>query len=388
MKGCDIEWCNISRCTDTGEEVEDVTTATTSFERIDDFWAPSLDVTPAEDLRRIREAAPWFKESFRESGTVASFAARSLVTLPYPRRFALWEACKLPVPYVWMTNRMFVIRWEQDGRTRTLLAEPSDYELGIDTPFLRKSIGSLPMGRDRALDTFFVRHAHVEEHLADMGISPHEIDYLSFDHLHTQDVRRLVGTTTPAPDIGFPDSPVPPLFPNAKLIVQRDELDHVRDVHPFQARFHQSWTYRDIDTDRLEIVEGDLLLGPGVALLRSPGHTLGNHTLVVNTSRGIFTSSENGVAVDSWAPHRSRIPGVARWASAWGYEVVMNFNTPEYASWQYNSMIKEKLVADTIPGTDLPQVFPSSELTRHRLAPGVKPVHEHGDLFIGPEREP
>lgn len=353
--------------------------------RIDHFEAPGLDVTPAAQLRAIRKQAPAFKEWFRSTGTVDFFAARSLVTLPYPKRFGLWEACNLPIPYVWMTNRMFVVQWkDEDGGTKTLLAEPSDYELGVDTPFLKRSIDRLPMQRERALDTFFVRHDHVDEHLAALGITPADVHYLSFDHLHTQDVRRLIGTTAPAPDLGYDDRPVPATFPNAKLIVQPSELEHVRDVHPFQARFHQSRTYEDVNEDALLAVDGDVLLGPGVALLRTPGHTLGNHTLVLNTSRGIFTSSENGIAVECYAPEQSRIPGVAKWAKEWGYEVVMNFNTPEYASWQYNSMVKEKLVADAIPGgSGLPQVFPSSELTRHRLAPGVKPLYEHGDLTIG-----
>lgn len=348
------------------------------------FAAPDLASTPAEQLREVRGRAPEFKEWFRGTGRVELFAARSLVTLPYPRRFGLWESCNVPVPYVWMTNRMFVVQWQDEGRTKTLLAEPSDYELGVDTPFLKRSIDRLPMQRERALDTFFVRHAHVDERLAELGLAPEDVDYLAFDHLHTQDVRRLIGTTAPAPDLGYHDGPVPPTFPNAKLIVQPSELEHVRDVHPFQARFHQSETYQSIRDDALAIVDGDVLLGPGVALLRTPGHTLGNHTLVVNTRRGIFTSSENGIAVECYAPEHSKLPGVARWARQWGYEVVMNFNTPEYASWQYNSMVKEKLIADPLPGRpELPQVFPSSELTRHKLAPGIKPSFEHGDLTIG-----
>jgi hypothetical protein len=75
---------------------------------------------------------------------------------------------------------------------------------------------------------------------------------------------------------------------------------------------------------------------------------------------------------------------VRKWTREWGYEVVMNFNTPEYASWQYNAMIKERLIADPVPRRpELPQVAPSSELTRHRLAPGVRPTYEHGELTIG-----
>ena len=363
--------------------------ATTTLDRIDHFSAPGLDTTPAAQLREIRSAAPAFKEWFRNTGTVTGMASRSLVTLPYPKRFGLWEACSLPVPYVWMTNRMFVIQWVEDGRTKTLLAEPSDYDLGVETPFLKRAIDRLPMGNERALDTLFTRHAHVEEHLAAFGIRPEDVDLLAFDHLHTQDIRRLVGTKNPAPDLGYADRPVPATFPNARLIVQRDEFEHVKDVHPFQARFHQSWTYSDIDEDKLLITDGDVLLGPGVALLRTPGHTLGNHTLVVNTERGIFTSSENGVAVESYAPEHSKIPGIKKWAAEWGYEVVLNFNTPEFASWQYNSMIKEKLIADPIQSHPaLPQVLPSSELTRHRLAPGIRPTFEHGELTIGRITQP
>jgi hypothetical protein len=31
-------------------------------------------------------------------------------------------------------------------------------------------------------------------------------------------------------------------------------------------------------------------------------------------------------------------------------------------------------------------VFPSSELARHRLAPGIRPTYAHGDLTVGEVR--
>lgn len=349
--------------------------------RLDAFAAPSLETTPAAALRQIREDAPAFKEWFRSTGVVTAFAARSLVTLPYPRRFGLWDACSLPVPFVWMTNRMFVVQWRDPaGHLRTMVVEPSDYELGVQTPYVRHAVRRIP-GADRA----FTRHGTVLEHLAALGIAPADVDYVTFDHLHTQDIRRITGTYEPAPDLGYADRPVPPMFPNAVLIVQREELAHVRDVHPFQARFHQSLTYRDVRIDAIREVDGDVLVGPGVALLRTPGHTFGNHTIVVNTpDRGIITSSENGIAVECYAPEHSRLLGVAKWAKTWGFEVILNFNTPEFASWQYNAMVKEKLVADPIPSAPmLPQVFPSSQLTRSRFAPGIRPTFEHSDLTIG-----
>ena len=349
------------------------------------FAPVTLDEPPARMLERLRAETAAFKDWFTRQGTVDALWTRSLVTLPYPRTYALWEASASRVPYVWMTNRVMVVRWQQDGRTVTLLAEPSDYELGENTPYLRTAVRHLPLPDQRAIDLLFDRHGTVAEHLAALGISPDEVDLLVFDHLHTQDVRRLIGTTQPAPDIGYPDRPVPALFPNARLIVHRTELAHVREVHPFQARFHQPRTYDHVDESRLLIVDGDVLVGPGVALLHAPGHTLGNFTLVFNTrERGVFASSENGVAVECYVPRQSRLKGVARWAREQGMEVVLNFNTPEFASWQYNAMVREKLLADPVPSDPRwPQVLPSSELTHHRFAPGIRPTFEHGELTIG-----
>jgi hypothetical protein len=47
-------------------------------------------------------------------------------------------------------------------------------------------------------------------------------------------------------------------------------------------------------------------------------------------------------------------------------------------------MVREKLLAHPVPDDPRwPQVLPSSELARHRLAPGIRPTFAHGDLEIG-----
>ena len=102
-----------------------------------------------------------------------------------------------------------------------MVAEPSDYELGVSTPYVSASIegGSGPLGglKSRLVDKAFIRFPSVLEQLAEMGIAPEEVDYVAFDHLHTQDIRRLMGTTAPAPDLGYPDSPIPPDVPQCPL---------------------------------------------------------------------------------------------------------------------------------------------------------------------------
>ncbi|HVF19594.1 MAG TPA: hypothetical protein VNA14_05065, partial [Mycobacteriales bacterium] len=115
-------------------------TTTSTLTAIEQLAVPTLEETPAAALRRLRADVPEFKRWFRETGVVDGFASRSLVTLPYPTRFALWEASRSRLPYVWMTNRMMVVQWREDDRTRTLVAEPTDYDLGRNTPFLEHSI--------------------------------------------------------------------------------------------------------------------------------------------------------------------------------------------------------------------------------------------------------
>jgi hypothetical protein len=358
------------------------------FTPIEVFDAPDLARPPLEELRALPDRCEEFRALIRASGTVDAFWSRSLVTLPYMRRYGLYEACWIPAPYVWFTNRVFIVRWTaDDGSTKTLLAEPTDHELGDKTPFFAEEKKRIRRFGPWLENRMVERHATLLQVLSAAGIAPEEVDYLSFDHLHTQDVRRLIGTHEPVKELGHSKEPVPAWFPNAKLIVQAAEIAHLdHGIHPFQQRFFQPPDrYDHLPKEKLLVIDGDVLLGPGVALMRTPGHTLGNHSLVVNTAeRGIFTSSENGISADSYAPRHSKIPGVRKWAKRWGYEVVMNFNTPEYASLQYNSMVKERLVADPVksaPG--FRQTVPSSELVHHPLAPGIRPTLVHGDLTLG-----
>jgi hypothetical protein len=121
-----------------------------------------------------------------------------------------------------------------------------------------------------------------------------------------------------------------------------------------------------------------VLLGPGVALLSTPGHTLGNQTLALNTSTGIWAVSENAMAAECLVPEHSRIPGVSKASARWQREVVLNANTPEALADQYCSIVLEKTLADVAQGDPrFPQYFPSSELTPARWAPGARPTFVH-----------
>ncbi|MFC0040771.1 hypothetical protein [Actinomadura rayongensis] len=352
------------------------------FRRIEIFDEVNVIAEPGLQLQAIRSRAPEFQSWFRAQGTAVAVETCDLVATPFPREYALWRAALSPTPFVRIYNRMMVVRFDDfDGVRRTLLVEPTDSKLAENTPFFRALADRFgPRMRDLAV----VWGPTVAEHLARLGIDRAEIDYITFDHLHVQDLRPHLGTTTPQPGLGAPDRPLDPLFPNAKLLVMRPEWELMQRLHPLQRNFFQPETYRDLRTDNVVCLDGDVLLGPGVALIATPGHTIGNQTLVLNTDSGIWTQSENGVHPESYQPEQSRIPGLARWARSSGQEVVINANTPELAALHYNSMVKEKLIADRGgPGGGWVQHFASSELTPWKLAPLVSPSFTYGALRHG-----
>jgi hypothetical protein len=126
------------------------------------------------------------------------------------------------------------------------------------------------------------------------------------------------------------------------------------------------------------------LIGPGVALLSTPGHTLGNQTLVVNTETGIWASSENVIAAECLTPEHSRIPGVRRYTRTWEQEIVLNANTLENTARQYNSCVLEKSIVDAARADSrFLQFMPSSELTGTVLSPGTSPTFTHSGIFHG-----
>ncbi|TCJ96394.1 hypothetical protein [Nocardia alba] len=331
---------------------------------------------PGARLTAIRTQAVAFRQEFLGTGTPDSVTTCDLVTLPYPTRFGLFRASRAIAPFLAITNRMLVIRWaESDGTPRVLLFEPSDVELGRYTPYFDKLVERTP---DVVSKRVVTEHGTVVGHLSRLGIDPAEVDYLMFDHLHTQDLRRWIGTTTHQADLGGQPKPV---FPRAKVIVQRDELAAMADLHPMQRPWYQPGAYRDVSPESFLPIDGSVVFGPGVAVVKTPGHVFGNQSLVLNTSTGVWVSSENVIAAECLTPEFSRMPGIARWAREWGQEIVLNANTIETTVDQYNSIILEKTLADRSQrDSRFAQFFPSSELTAAWTNPGTSPTFAHGAI--------
>ncbi|SEH12591.1 hypothetical protein [Thermoleophilum album] len=331
-----------------------------------------FDIWPRGDrLKAIRAAVEEFKRRFKEQGQVIAVRSIDLAAAPYLTKFAFHGAARALNPYISIKNRMVVVRYHDfEGRQRILVWEPSEPEGSAEAPFYTQMIEKTQSSRlYRFLEHFtYKQYTTPLEALRTAGVAPEDVDYISFDHLHVQDPRLIL-----------------PHFPNAKLLVQWREVATLQSMHPMQWYWYVEGGLDGIPNERLVLLDGDVELGPGVAIVWTPGHTDGNHSLVINTPDGVWVSSENGVASDNWQPHLSRIPGVREYAVNMRREVCPNANTLEDSIDQYDSMVKEKTIAD--PSRRDPrwkQVLPSSELAPWRRQWPVVPTHVHGPLNYGP----
>ena len=325
-------------------------------------------------LSAMRSAAERLRAELLDADAAVCVRTLPLTTLLYPSRYAFWGAALSPAPFVQLSHRCLLVQIRTAAGVKTLLWNPTDTVAARKTPFFAQLI--------RTTGEWIVDHllaktyGTVLEHLARLGLAPERVDYVAFDHLHTQDLRPLLGTTGP--------DGRPPLFPNATLLIQRPEWEEAADPHPLQASWFVAGAVEGVRTNRVAMLDGDVSLGAGVALVWTPGHTAGNHSLVVRTERGLWVSSENGVAAESWSPLESRIPGLRSYARRMRLEVILNANTVEGGTDQYTSMVVERTLAD--PARDEAgffQVFPSSELTASPLAPGLAPSHSVVELSSG-----
>ena len=347
----------------------------------DEFDAANETWPRGDRPAAIREAASEFRARFATpENRIRGVRTVDLASAGYPVKFAFGGAARAVNPFINILNRLVVVQYEDfEGELRTLVYEPTVPEGPAEAPFYEQMIARY--GDFLAYKVFAQIYNSVPEALAKTGVRPEDVDFVSFDHLHVQDVRFVLGTTEP---IEGESAPRPPLFPNAKLITQSKEYDTFRSLHPMQWAWYVAEGIKDIPEENVALIDGDVELGKGVALVWTPGHTDGNHSLVINADDGVWASSENGVCADNWHPHLSKIPGVRKTAEFFNREVILNSNTLEDSIDQYDSMIKEKALADSNRRDPrYKNVFPSSEMTDWRRQWPVVPTFTYGGMSSG-----
>lgn len=340
--------------------------------RVDTLDAAWATAGSGARLEAVRKAGRKLRDQILATGPVRFVRTADIATFPYPTSFGLQGAASSLLPFVFLRNRVNVVQVDHGSRTVTILVNPTDAARSRKAPFFARMEARFGTTATNLIGKV---HNTIDAALAGFGVTREQIDYVTFDHLHVQDVRGLLA---PGPDGKA-------YLPNAKLLAQRAELATLQGgVHPLQAQWYIPECLAGVPADRIVALDGDYLLGGGFAIVRTPGHTIGNHSLVVVTDRGAWTISENGIAVDAYAPGISEIRGVARHAREQGVECILNANTLEHSLDQYTSMVLEKTLAGTVPERpELPQHVPSSELVAHPLALGLAPTYSHGAISYG-----
>jgi N-acyl homoserine lactone hydrolase len=145
-----------------------------------------------------------------------------------------------------------------DGKTRILV------DSGMpDMPEVRRSLNVGGIGGG---------HASLIEALALHGLAPKDIQFVIPTHLH------------------FDHSCNLDLFPDACVLVQRDELFHAIDPVATQRIYYR----RDIVIElinrkrgtQLRLLDGDCDFMEGIKLLKLPAHTPGMHVPIITTALG------------------------------------------------------------------------------------------------------
>ncbi len=361
-----------------------------AIQPIQNFKGARDSSIPRNRLEDVRNRARKFREEMLSGGQVLFYKTCELVRVPYPVRYAftnVYTQSMLQTPVLHIVNRLFVIQFKTGAGVKTLLFSPSDVMANAETRFFKR-LGGGDLARmegkigEKSAAGFLKSAAQklvaptsltVDQWLEKIGIRPEQVDYISYDHLHTQDLRNWLGT-----DGGRG------LFPNAKLLIMRQEWESAQGLVPPQQDWYCPKGTAGLDPGRIVLLESDVKLGEGVAFIQTPGHTMGNHSLVVHTPEGLMVSSENGVGVDAYAPDKSQISAVRKYAKSTQMEVVLNGNTQESGLDQYISMVTEKEIAGpSRRNPDFPNMVCSSEFTAYWLFPGLKPSFNFGDLEFG-----
>lgn len=320
----------------------------------------------------VERAGRAFGDQLREGSKVVSVRTLPTSDAPYPVRFAFNGTVPSLAPgaLLIMKNRSLLVQVSTSEGIKNVLFNPTDGPANKATPFYQRLTERTP---DFLRRPFEPKPNRCAEQLAELGLSTADIDVIAFDHFHTQDLRPLLGTSTMAPR-----------FPNAYLLAPRVEWNDWDHLPMLQRAWFLPDGKKGVPEDRVILTDNDLVLGDGAALLRTPGHSTGNQTLFAHADQGVFGSSENGTCADNWAPRESHLPGMKRAAHLLDLEVIINGNTPELAAEQYTSMLLERAMVDRVkdnPG--FYQMFPSSEVTRHLIAPYIKPTHTFGKMESG-----
>jgi len=141
---------------------------------------------------------------------------------------------------------------------------------------------------------------------------------------------------------------------NARVIVQKTELEFALSPHPMQGHLYHPDLLRDL---RFEIVEGDKEILPGVEVIHLPSHTPGVQAVAINTTKGkAVISGICCIAANFNPPEPVKMPSKNHF---WKVVPPGNFINLYDA---YYSMLRLKSMADILIPQHDPSLFDVKEI--------------------------
>jgi len=172
------------------------------------------------------------------------------------------------------------VLWEKtnppDARNRILLAlgvllvKAHGKHVLIDTGIGNK-------GDEKFCDIYGVdRRPSIEESLARIGLAPKEVQIVINTHFHFD---HAGGNTT-----RLKDGSVVPTFPNAEYYVQRDEWSSAMSLNERTRASYLLENYEVLSKlGRLNLLDGNADILPGVQVKKTPGHTEHHQSVIVQS---------------------------------------------------------------------------------------------------------
>jgi len=174
--------------------------------------------------------------------------------------------CRLTMPKGYFTYLIFadcsegvsipVYTWLIEGAEEPILVD-----VGCSAKEVLKYVASAEQAEELALKDI----VPIEESLAGFGISTLDIKTIIMTQLHIDHILNAKK------------------FPNAKFIVQEEELKFNRNPHPLYARTSTKQLCEGLN---FETIRGDAEVIPGVEVIFTPGHTVGGQSVAVTTEQG------------------------------------------------------------------------------------------------------
>lgn len=160
--------------------------------------------------------------------------------------------------------------------------------------------------------------------LAEYDVKPEDISTVIYTHLHNDHAGNMY------------------LFPDATHVYQKDEYLNLCNPLPFQIKggdFDER-TKGDIAALRHKcVIDGDLILGNGLELYKTPGHSLGSMCIVVPTAEGRYV-----ITGDMPHVYQSLFPTTDKW-ELMGGEIIDVVPCTDGQEYLFNSVIYDQYAA-------------------------------------------